>query len=100
IPPAALLTTPPIASHSNARSAGMLPGSSTTPPSAKDAGTPTLLLSAKSNFDKHQETDNIDFYYEHNLPKLLSREGPKVTIGDIDGDSLADIYIGGTAGHP
>ena len=80
--------------------AGIRPDSVTATPSAAGAPAPTLLQPVKSNFDKHQETENIDFYYEHNLPKLLSREGPKTAIGDIDGDSLPDIYIGGTVGHP
>ncbi|MEO5582531.1 MAG: VCBS repeat-containing protein, partial [Saprospiraceae bacterium] len=41
-----------------------------------------------------------DFYYERNIPEMLSREGPKTTVGDINADSLQDIYIGGTQNHP
>jgi hypothetical protein len=31
----------------------------------------TLFSLIKSNFDKHEEDNNIDFYYEHNVPKCF-----------------------------
>ena len=51
-------------------------------------------------FEKHREDDYVDFYYERNIPQMLSREGPKATCGDVNNDGLMDVYIGGTAGYP
>jgi enediyne biosynthesis protein E4 len=71
-----------------------------TPPSSPPTKTQTLLLPQKANFDKHQEHDNVDFDFERNLPKMLSREGPKAAYGDVNSDGLTDVYIGGTVDHP
>ncbi|PWT70218.1 MAG: RNA-binding protein, partial [Bacteroidetes bacterium] len=68
-------------------------------PETRDPNNNILTL-VKADFDKHTEDENIDFYYELNLPKMLSREGPKAAVGDINGDGLPDIYIGGTVGRP
>ena len=50
-------------------------------------------------FDKHQENNFIDFFTERNIPVMISREGPKATTGDVNGDGLTDVYIGGAAGQ-
>lgn len=64
--------------------------------SARDSS--TLLERAINSFDKHKEDEYVDFYYERNIPMMVSREGPRAVSGDVNGDGLADVFICGTSG--
>jgi len=55
----------------------------------------SLFESLPVSFERHVEDDYVDFYYERNLPQMLSREGPHIAKGDVNSDGLEDLYIGG-----
>jgi hypothetical protein len=54
-----------------------------------------LFEEVKANFEKHTEDDHVDFYAERIIPRILSQEGPKAASADLNGDGLADLFIGG-----
>jgi enediyne biosynthesis protein E4 len=44
---------------------------------------------------KHKENSFVEFNREQLLPHMLSAEGPAAAVGDINGDGLEDIFLGG-----
>jgi hypothetical protein len=47
----------------------------------------------------HQESDFVDFNIQKLLPHKLSEYGPALSVGDIDGNGLEDIIVGGSMHH-
>ena len=46
----------------------------------------------------HKENDYKDFDVQRLIPKMLSTEGPKLAVADVDGDGLEDFFMGGATG--
>jgi hypothetical protein len=47
----------------------------------------------------HIENDFVDFDRDKLLYHMISNEGPKLALGDVNKDGIEDFYIGGAKGH-
>lgn len=62
-------------------------------------GQPTFVnVAEKYNADiTHDESAYIDFKLEPLLPQMYSKQGPEISVGDVNNDGLEDFILAGTA---
>ena len=68
---------------------------------AKNIEIPSKKLFEKSKLRipfKHVENRFVDFDRDRLLPHMLSTEGPKISVADVNNDGKDDIFIGGAKG--
>ncbi|HEY2581182.1 MAG TPA: VCBS repeat-containing protein [Mucilaginibacter sp.] len=58
-------------------------------------------VTSKTNVGwKHEENDFVDFNQQPLIPHMLSAEGPRIAVADVNNDGLDDFYICGAKGQP
>lgn len=70
---------------------------------AKPATPPGIFKDVTTNIQlkhQHKENEYIDFKLEPLLPHRCSQFGPCLAVGDFNGDTREDLFVGGAKDHP
>ena len=73
------------------------------PVSQKESAPDTMKLFTRIQIPglefRHIEDAYVDLSRERLIPHDLSAEGPAMAVGDVDGNGLADLFVGGATGQ-
>ena len=64
------------------------------------AGGEKIFKELPCNFESHREDGFVDFYQEGLSYRMLSREGPRAAVADVNLDGRDDVFVGGAKGQP
>ena len=66
-------------------------------PNENNGNSGDIFHKVKLNIDfVHKENKFVDFHRDRLLNHMCSTEGPKMSIADVNGDGIKDIFIGGS----